>query len=236
MKTNSSSWYLASEIGASCTGAHYHYSLSEFTEQEEFQNDLISSPSRRGLRNSLASEQLSWPHRRPYCEWCPLDGTCSSESSHVECKDETNATASLHYEFDCPLAPAPYPEDPPSLLPNWMGTFLASGALRNLALVDLSLPGTHDSITYDLSRTVSDDGLDAIQRIAEMLHTLSGGTIQLLPGELEEFFRLQAKTQQLSITQQLDNGVRFLDIRIMMEYDSKVGPNLLEMCNVDMLL
>ena len=101
-----------------------------------------------------------------------------------------------------------------------MGSFLnASVAARQLSLVDLCLPGTHDSLSYDLSLTVSDDGLDNMEKLANLLHTLSGGTIKLLPQDMEEFFRLQAKTQQLTIAQQLDNGIRFVDCRIMMEKD-----------------
>ena len=91
-------------------------------------------------------------------------------------------------------------------------------------LTDLSLPGTHDSLTYDLSLTVSDDGLDGFEKLADFLHIISGGggsIIHLLPGDMEEFFRLQAKTQQLSIEQQLDNGIRFIDFRMMMQKDSK---------------
>jgi hypothetical protein len=99
-----------------------------------------------------------------------------------------------------------------------MGALLEATALENTTLVDLSLPGTHDTLTYDLSLTVSDDGLDDFTKLAQVLHALSG---KLLPGELEEFFRLQAKTQQLTLSQQLDNGIRYFDIRIMMENDTK---------------
>jgi hypothetical protein len=120
------------------------------------------------------------------------------------------------YEYDCP--PTPY-NGPPTFLPDWMGSFLAAGAFTNSTLVDLSLPGTHDSITYDLSLTVSEDGLAYLHRLQEILHKLSGGSVKLLPDDLEEFFRMQAKTQALDITQQLDNGIRFIDFRIMRESD-----------------
>jgi hypothetical protein len=96
----------------------------------------------------------------------------------------------------------------------------ASTNSQSFVLTDLSLPGTHDSFTYDLSLTVSDDGLDDMRALADLLHFLSpGGTLHILPGDFEEFFRLQAKTQQLTITQQLDNGIRFVDCRIMMQQD-----------------
>ena len=100
-----------------------------------------------------------------------------------------------------------------------MGEFYQAGILDHVRLVDLSLPGTHDALSYDLSLTVSEDGIDNLTRLAELLHTLSGGYLHLLPGDLEEFFRMQGKTQQLTLPQQLDNGIRFMDVRIIWEHD-----------------
>lgn len=106
-----------------------------------------------------------------------------------------------------------------------MGRFFQLGLLENITLLDLCLPGTHDSLSYDLSLTVSKEGLDGLHRLSNLLHALSGGSIRLLPGEMEEFFRLQAKTQQLTLTQQLDNGIRFIDLRIMIERDGTTTNN-----------
>lgn len=39
-------------------------------------------------------------------------------------------------------------------LSNWMGSLMP--VIGNLSLLDISLPGTHDSMTFDLSTTVSD--------------------------------------------------------------------------------
>ncbi|CAB9521528.1 PI-PLC X domain-containing protein 1 [Seminavis robusta] len=162
---------------------------------------------------------------RPTCHWCSISSTCHSPSKQPEqyCIDRRNNNQSMEvsYQFDCPLGPVPYPDKPPELLPNWMQEFHQAGLLDHVRLTDLSLPGTHDSLTFDLSLTVSEDGMDGLQELAKLLHTLSGGKIKILPGELEEFFRMQAKTQQLTVTQQLDNGVRFLDFRIMWEPDKK---------------
>ncbi len=47
----------------------------------------------------------------------------------------------------------PGPSDP-AFLQDWMGALYP--VVANQSLLDLSLPGTHDSITYDLSTTVSD--------------------------------------------------------------------------------
>jgi hypothetical protein len=49
-------------------------------------------------------------------------------------------------------------QDEDSNLANWMG--VAMPAIKDLSLLDLSLPGTHDSLTYDLSLTTSDGGID----------------------------------------------------------------------------
>lgn len=141
----------------------------------------------------------------------------------------------VYFDYDCPLGPDPYPENAPTLLENWFGAFRREGYLRNVSLLDFSLPGTHDryvsdywgaiedrnsrnfpcSLSYDLSLIVSKEGLDTFGWLSNILHALSGQ--HLLKGELENFFRMQAKTQQLTISQQLDNGIRFLDIRLMYE-------------------
>lgn len=168
---------------------------------------------------SYSSPSLEAKHS---CQWCSLTSTCYSASKQPQgyCVDHhTNQSAGVAYEYDCPLGPVPYPDKPPTLLPNWMGEFYKAKLLDDLRLVDLSLPGSHDSLSYDLSQTVSADGIDSLKELAKLLHTLSGGLVKILPGDLEEFFRMQAKTQQLTLTQQLDNGIRFLDIRIMWEPD-----------------
>ena len=94
----------------------------------------------------------------------------------------------------------------------WMTSIWPS--ISNLTLLDLSLPGTHDSMTWDLSETVSDGSNDIPPVIAWVLHEFH----DLTPGH---FIKNQSRTQGLSMTQQLENGIRFIDFRIM--YTS--GPN-----------
>ena len=43
---------------------------------------------------------------------------------------------------------------PVPLLANWMGAL--APILANATVLDLSLPGAHDTMTYDLSTTLSD--------------------------------------------------------------------------------
>lgn len=102
-----------------------------------------------------------------------------------------------------------------------MSAFYQARLLNDITLLDLCLPGTHDSLSYDLSLTVSAEGFGKLHALAALLHTLSGGRVRILPGEMEDFFRMQAKTQQLSLTQQLDNGIRFIDFRLMRQPDGR---------------
>jgi hypothetical protein len=43
-------------------------------------------------------------------------------------------------------------------LANWMGNLM--GAIGNSSLLDISLPGTHDSMSYDLSDRIADNTND----------------------------------------------------------------------------
>jgi hypothetical protein len=94
-----------------------------------------------------------------------------------------------------------------SFLSNWMGHF--GPVLANQTLLDLTLPGTHDTMTYDLSTTISDGGIDDHDWLASLVHQF--GHL----GGIGAFIRKQAQTQALTVSQQLDNGIRFLDFRVM---------------------
>eukprot|EP00911_Craspedida_sp_UC1_P002858 UC1_evm3s2093 len=96
--------------------------------------------------------------------------------------------------------------DDATFLPNWMGVL--APVIANQTLLDLSLPGTHDSMTYDLSTTFSDGANDLPLPVAWVLHEFR----HLAPGA---FVRNQSKTQGLSMRLQLENGVRFIDFRNM---------------------
>lgn len=110
------------------------------------------------------------------------------------------------------MAPsATMPDD--VFLPNWMGHVWP--AIKGLTILDLSLPGTHDTMTYDLSTSVADGGLDDYEILSDLLHDL--GTIIPVVGE---FIQPQAQTQNLNLTEQLNNGIRFLDFRTMNTGDS----------------
>jgi hypothetical protein len=82
------------------------------------------------------------------------------------------------------------------------------GLIENVTVLDLTLPGTHDTMTWDLCPVVSDGANDLPAPVADLLHQLGDW------GHLGEFARNQSVTQGLNVTQQLDNGVRFLDFRV----------------------
>lgn len=89
---------------------------------------------------------------------------------------------------------------------NWMRDMWP--VISPLSVLDLSLPGTHDTLTADLSDTIADNANDLPPDVADVLH-------DLVPRELiGSFIRKQAQTQGLTVTEQLDAGVRFLDFRM----------------------
>merc|ERR1712136_247062 len=95
-------------------------------------------------------------------------------------------------------------------LANWMGQL--EPILGESTLLDLSLPGAHDAMTYDLSDTLSDgyEGIDAV--VSDLLHDVT----PLVAGS---FVRAQGQTQGINMTSFLDAGVRFIDFRIMYTHE-----------------
>ena len=78
-----------------------------------------------------------------------------------------NVTANGIYLYDdtCPVDYSTKEE----LFPvNWMGNILS--VIGEKTLLDLSLPGTHDTLTHDLSTKVSEGGIDDLVQLAEILH------------------------------------------------------------------
>ncbi|KAH8065520.1 phosphoric diester hydrolase [Aureococcus anophagefferens] len=107
---------------------------------------------------------------------------------------------------------------------NWMGGNAA--VLGGSTLLDLSLPGTHDALTYDLSTTVSEAGIDDHPALAAVLHAASAAGV--VPEAVGAFVRGQAQTQALNVSAQLDAGVRFVDFRVMYTSGDWYGLHLLQ--------
>ena len=121
------------------------------------------------------------------------------------------------WDDTCPVNRTQDPDDF-DFLSNWMGKLSGSGGFDKLTLLDLSFPGTHDTLTYDLSTETSDGGVDNHDKFAAMMHKFHS----VVPEVLGDFIRQQAQTQGLNVQEQLDNGVRFLDLRTMFEYSDKI--------------
>ncbi len=146
------------------------------------------------------------------CSWNVKKQECVTVKLRDRLTDNDNT---VMWEDMCP-PPAP-PSD--SFLANWMMHLVEKlPELAKYSLLDLSLPGTHDTLTYDLDLRVSDGGIDDHDALAEILHKYNVA----VPNAAEDYLRQQAQTQRLDITAQLDNGIRFLDLRMMYEY-SDVG-------------
>ena len=85
------------------------------------------------------------------CRFCPNDNECHAYGSLFDpCSSGGDKP---YYRFD-DTCPTPTPDTAPEFLPDWMGNL--KGVIGDLTLLDLSLPGTHDTLTYDLSLTPSD--------------------------------------------------------------------------------
>ena len=190
------------------------------------------------LREQGADEELIQRIlREEQCGWDVSRRLCVDAGHGYESPEEKGGNKFVLDMEDCPATTqiadkqSSDEEALPDILPNWMGTLINAtqgsstemqlSGFANLTLSDISLPGTHDTLSYDLSLEVSDDGLERFDKLDRFLHAFSGGTIQLLPGQLEDFLRDQSKTQRLNITEQLNGGIRFLDVRIMMEQEGK---------------
>eukprot|EP01065_Artemidia_motanka_P040681 TRINITY_DN513_c0_g1_i1.p1 TRINITY_DN513_c0_g1~~TRINITY_DN513_c0_g1_i1.p1 ORF type:complete len:488 (+),score=203.39 TRINITY_DN513_c0_g1_i1:58-1464(+) len=89
---------------------------------------------------------------------------------------------------------------------SWMGKI--APAAGNLSVLDMALPGTHDSMTWDLSNTVADDTNDLPTWASWILHNIHDLFYAA------EFIHEQAQTQGLSVLGQLQTGVRFIDMRM----------------------
>ncbi|CAE8631146.1 unnamed protein product [Polarella glacialis] len=91
-------------------------------------------------------------------------------------------------------------------LSNWIGQL--APVIGNATLLDLSLPGAHDAMTYDLSTSIS----DGYEGIGPVLSRILHGVTPILAGH---FIRQQGQTQGISIVDMLNAGIRFIDFRIM---------------------
>ena len=89
---------------------------------------------------------------------------------------------------------------------NWMGYI--SHVLSNKTVLDIYLPGTHDSGSYNLSRVIDPDH-------EKWLEDLIYDVEEYLPiTDLYPFIKDWANSQNMSFLEQLNIGARYLDLRV----------------------
>ena len=79
---------------------------------------------------------------------------------------------------------------------SWMSDMTrADSRFGKLSIEDLVLPGSHDTLSYELSDELTE--------------------LPVTPPAVGSLVRSFAVTQTINITQQLDAGIRFVDLRVM---------------------
>lgn len=84
-------------------------------------------------------------------------------------------------------------------LENWMGKL--SSNLKALPIIYLAIPGSHDSMSY----SINDSSTPAPDAEPEIVHLY-----KLVPCVVRKW----ARTQSLSVSEQLNAGIRFFDLRM----------------------
>ena len=81
-----------------------------------------------------------------------------------------------------------------------------TGKLLDVPLNQIAIPGSHDSFTYPVTgkNQISPDAPKAIRILAKIFGRIATNIIARW-----------AKTQQMTTSQQLENGIRYFDVRIV---------------------
>ena len=98
---------------------------------------------------------------------------------------------------------------------NWMEA--ASHAIGGLTLLDLTLPGTHDTLTFDMSNKLPEnsDSNPMKKETMQAYQAVIGEGIALMTQETQNIIKDSCKNQVETLTRQLDLGVRFFDWRMV---------------------
>ncbi|XP_031415054.1 PI-PLC X domain-containing protein 1-like [Clupea harengus] len=92
---------------------------------------------------------------------------------------------------------------------NWMSQL--PSPLHTAPLWDIAIPGSHDSMTYCLDSSSMLEPNTQPTWLKELEH--------ILPGPINPFIMNWATTQELTIIEQLEAGVRYFDLRIACKPD-----------------
>lgn len=111
------------------------------------------------------------------------------------------------------------------LIPNekWMEAM--SNLICDKRLIDMVLPGTHDSGTSEINISSSYSPEYYTESVFESKKNYINEARSykaIIDGEEKEFFSIWAKTQPLTIEEQLYAGIRYFDLRICMMDDGKL--------------
>ena len=114
---------------------------------------------------------------------------------------------------------------------NWMEA--ASHAIGGLTLLDLTLPGTHDTLTFDMSNKLpqNSDSNPMKKETVQTYQAVIGKGISLMTQETQNIIKDSCKNQVETITRQLDLGVRFFDWRMVNDVNwNRCGGKLWRNC------
>ena len=116
-----------------------------------------------------------------------------------------------------------------SKVSNWMGDLRPLLDATNATLLDLTLPGSHDVVTYDLTTHLLPHDVTEVfgkamdpfwEKVASVvINDMLSPDTSCQPDFLGKrnagcVFRQLGQAQGITILQQLDAGIRFLDMRI----------------------
>lgn len=129
--------------------------------------------------------------------WCILSAACVNAQDRPALAENTSTSTTAIVTQSVPLRITGRQVTRERLLaalPNWM-TYLWP-SIRNVPLNNLWMPGSHDTFTYDLGHFASSD------TCVTVLASLAAKNI-----------KQWAVAQPLDVVQQLNMGVRYLDVR-----------------------
>uniref|UniRef100_A0A7S2SB21 Phosphatidylinositol-specific phospholipase C X domain-containing protein n=1 Tax=Mucochytrium quahogii TaxID=96639 RepID=A0A7S2SB21_9STRA len=104
---------------------------------------------------------------------------------------------------------------PSQFTSDWMGYL--SPMLHDKVLLDVPLPGTHDTLTYDLDDKMSKSADDVPGWVHEAVSYMDKFGIDGAVETVMKLVNTQAVTQTLDVVGQLDAGIRFMDLRVSYE-------------------
>ena len=123
---------------------------------------------------SIISNCIDCTSSSRFCSWeVSTNNRVSRCSRKLPLSSSSSSAAAVNasfevYDYD-DTCPQTYSSS--DFLSHWIGDLLP--VIKDLTLLDLSFPGTHDTLTHDLSTIVSEGGMDDALVLAELMHNYS---------------------------------------------------------------